>query len=1445
MKNWRLVLFLSLLSAFLGCELEETSYIRPIPKAAPATDVSTTSFTAHWHSMLGVDKYRIDVSANPDFNPPLDGYGPKELSDTFAIIDGLTVNTTYYYRVSFESNKSVSDVSEKITVKTGVFASPIALPAIDINEVSLTAAWKPVEGAESYSIDFSTNPAFDKRSTTTETLETKDTVYVFSDLEVSRTYYYRVRSRSGNTISNFSKIISAQTTNLNKPVAKEATEITLTSFRANWNAVDGAKKYLIDVSTDATFSSVLEEYSGKEIEALSENISGLDANKDYFFRIRALNNDISSEYSDVIAVKTAPLEIPVAIEATDHTHRSFIANWNPSESAQSYLVSVYTDAALTVPVANYIDIETVEDSLQIYDLQPSKEYYYVIKAKGLNAISAPSNTITTQTATIPVPILKPSEDINEFGFTCHWEGIEGVNQYLVQISNNSKFTTLLREKQVDGLSTTLTGLAPAKTYFIRVRAQNGGTSSAFSNTESTVTKKIEIPVATLPTAGGTFKFTANWESVNIAETYEIELATEAEFNNIIRKKEVNVNYIVFEGLQPGLDYFYRVKTKVNGFGSDFSNVVSTSTGSVSIPNAVDASNIGLFGFTANWSAVEGTDNYIIQIAKDATFGQILVQESVDQTYYQATNLDPNTKYFYRLRTVINNFPSNFSNTISATTLSMQTPIAADATNVDLFNFTANWSTVEGADNYIIQISKDNTFKTFDIQESVSQTYYETTGLTPNTTYYYRVKTMKNNYSSAFSSVQSVNTTNIQVPSLDTASKVSLFGFTASWSTVANADGYDFELATDAGFTSIVNKKTVNQVFIDLQNLKPSTKYFCRVRTIVGNFTSDFSTSIEVTTQELATPVALAATNLSNFGFRANWQTVTNAQEYEVEVAEDKAFSVIVTKQNTSEIFFDFNKLEPGKNYYYRIRSLHTGFASAFSSIISLSTVSIPAPVASVPTKVDNFSFTAEWSAVIGAESYDVELATDASFGNIISVKNVTNNYYEFVGLSPQTTYYFRVKTIEGIYGSAYSNSISVSTLAIEVPVALAASAIDIFSFTANWQTVSAASGYVVELSTDAGFSSVQSSVSSSSTYHTFTDLKPNTDYYYRVKSEISGFTSAPSSIVNCKLLPIPVPTAHEEEDKHAFGFTAKWDFVAEATSYSFDLATDPGFTQLVSGYSDKSLSDNFLVIDKLDYKTTYYYRVRAKRLNDYSDYSSTIVAEPAVANCKLTQIKERWSKSLYNIEFTYDADGRVSEFFIDRNNTADDVSFKVYYEDNMIKNIDKYSGVDFSSVTERWWPTRDADNGNRISTWSVRSKGWGLVTLKDILYKEDGRIDRIQDYSDWSRTTLTADRPYEYYGNGEVNVIYRGGAKEIRYEYDKNALNPLNLLDPELSIVIETFRGTTQVTPSLYCPGFEYWADGDPNRLGFYYDVNNLKLPTFKYTTRTITFKYNAECPIE
>lgn len=89
--------------------------------------------------------------------------------------------------------------------------------------------------------------------------------------------------------------------------------------------------------------------------------------------------------------------------------------------------------------------------------------------------------------------------------------------------------------------------------------------------------------------------------------------------------------------------------------------------------------------------------------------------------------------------------------------------------------------------------------------------------------------------------------------------------------------------------------------------------------------------------------------------------------------------------------------------------------------------------------------TLEWSATAGAQEYDVELATDASFTNIIEIATTpTNSFITTSTLIENTVYYWRVKNRnvcgEGNYSMVRSfrtaNLICSNELATTIPVAI-------------------------------------------------------------------------------------------------------------------------------------------------------------------------------------------------------------------------------------------------------------------------------------------------------------------------------------------------------------------------------------------------------------------------
>ncbi len=92
--------------------------------------------------------------------------------------------------------------------------------------------------------------------------------------------------------------------------------------------------------------------------------------------------------------------------------------------------------------------------------------------------------------------------------------------------------------------------------------------------------------------------------------------------------------------------------------------------------------------------------------------------------------------------------------------------------------------------------------------------------------------------------------------------------------------------------------------------------------------------------------------------------------------------------------------------------------------------------------------TLSWTAASGADSYDVQVATDAGFNSIvINEAGVTGTSYDASGLSTNTTYYWRVRGVNGCGNGAYSSAFNFTTANIscntyvstDVPVNISAS----------------------------------------------------------------------------------------------------------------------------------------------------------------------------------------------------------------------------------------------------------------------------------------------------------------------------------------------------------------------------------------------------------------------
>lgn len=128
------------------------------------------------------------------------------------------------------------------------------------------------------------------------------------------TYYVRAEGTCGTTDC------AVTTVNVDPggaaPVAIAATDVNENDFDANWNSVNGALAYYLDVSTDAGFNSFVSGYNNLNVGTVTTYpVSGLTGGITYYYRVRSGNSCGAGTNSTTISVQTdSP---PVTMTWTD------------------------------------------------------------------------------------------------------------------------------------------------------------------------------------------------------------------------------------------------------------------------------------------------------------------------------------------------------------------------------------------------------------------------------------------------------------------------------------------------------------------------------------------------------------------------------------------------------------------------------------------------------------------------------------------------------------------------------------------------------------------------------------------------------------------------------------------------------------------------------------------------------------------------------------------------------------------------------------------------------------------------------------------------------------------------------------------------------------------------------------------------------------------------
>ena len=174
-----------------------------------------------------------------------------DITDKWQNFDVVLANGTKDCSVEFWTSNKGDFMIDDIEISTGGgLPTPQNCMPEGYDKKSFTATWSPVEGATFYELDVFTYAYGSSQRVYLDGFKEKevtDTACFVNGLDETKTYYFMVRARNANSKSALTRATEVRVARLDTPKALPATNVTETGFTANWNGVNLAHGYYVDL----------------------------------------------------------------------------------------------------------------------------------------------------------------------------------------------------------------------------------------------------------------------------------------------------------------------------------------------------------------------------------------------------------------------------------------------------------------------------------------------------------------------------------------------------------------------------------------------------------------------------------------------------------------------------------------------------------------------------------------------------------------------------------------------------------------------------------------------------------------------------------------------------------------------------------------------------------------------------------------------------------------------------------------------------------------------------------------------------------------------------------------------------------------------------------------------------------------------------------------------